>query len=156
MTALTELLARVETAQGADRELDLAIAIATRTGSFNRSTTFEHIADVMREQEKDGGLYVDADTGLTCVRSCFVEVPLITSNIDDAIALVKRLLPGRRWQVQSTDWEYGGPSAVLSDDVWQDSQGRRGRNLFARGATPALAVIAALLRALIAQERTDV
>lgn len=67
-----------------------------------------------------------------------------TSSIDAAIALVERVRPGWAWNVGNVG-EEDRPSVALTVpfEPYQD--------FVAHGATPALAVIAALLRSLIAE-----
>ena len=70
------------------------------------------------------------------------------SSLDAVIALVEAKLPGVDWRVQKRDGD-NKSSAIISRehptkhfDIWTDQQ----------GATPALALIAALLRALEEQK----
>lgn len=81
-----------------------------------------------------------------------------TASIDAALALVERLLPGWAWRIEY--W----PSAPVTDDhlpamveMWErDAEGWYHSPLIrinnARGATPALALLSALVSALIAKE----
>lgn len=114
MTALTELLARVKAAKGADRELDIALTDALLSPSSSTSP--------------------------------------FTSSLVAAIALVERLLPG--WCRQLVRHRISGS---WRNDVclWDPDEADEDVGACeSEGATLALAIIAALLRALIAQERT--
>lgn len=112
MTALTDLLARVEGASGADRDLDAAIGLALG------------VRDVL-------------GTG----RAAF------TASVDAALALMESVLPGSTFAAHGPDedgkfWAGVGPSHY---QAWADAED-------ISAAFPALAILAATLRALIAKE----
>jgi hypothetical protein len=124
---LSELLERVKAATGPDRELDDAI---------------RHAID---------GKMVEPQL-------LWRETFPYTASIDDALALTERMLPGWAWCVQKI---VGVPSRAPTQDceadLWvpaaKDAQivwaGKR--RFRADGATPALAILAALLSALEAK-----
>ncbi len=132
--ALSDLLLRVEGATGADRALDAAIEHATR---FHRGLQLglkpEHIA-VWRhvgngEVESQGTRYAS---------------PAYTGSLDAALALVTRVLPG--WQV--TLGQHRAPGK--RGDLWKASlTSPQGGGMDTGWApTPALALLAAMLKAL--------
>ena len=75
--------------------------------------------------------------------------PPYTASIDAAVALVEKMLPGWKWCVQREihpdNWFFAYVFIVNEGTSFADHRG------MAHG--PALALIAALLRALIAQEK---
>ena len=103
---LTDLLARVEGATGADREIDVAL--------------FRAAGPTVLIQED------------------------YTASLDAALALLGRVLPGWVWEVSSG--RSGLPWAVLSGD---------GRSAGGEAKTPALSILSAMLRALIAENPDD-
>jgi hypothetical protein len=89
ITKLRELLARVESAAGPDRELDYAIHDIQMGGWLQ-----EH----GYERSKDGDGYVtDTPPVEGTSRCCGPEE--FTSSIDAAVALCERVLPGWWWKV---------------------------------------------------------
>lgn len=127
MSSLTELREKVERASGPDRELDLSIY----------------------------ALLDPAEPSLALHK--LNRLPAITASIDAALALVEQKLPGWVWQLSKID---GVPSrAPLPDceaSVWIPSvrtQKLRVERANGQGATPPLAILSALLRALESQEQ---
>ena len=108
------LLARVEGATGAYRELDIEI------GNF---------------LPPKGGWY-DEDF-----------IPEYTDDIDAALALVAKVLPGWEWLVRRK----GGDSYFANIHAPDVIPNEGGECFPAIAASPALAILAALLAALIAQ-----
>ena len=129
---LLALLERVESAAEGDSELNFAVA----------EILLPEQAEWARRHEKELVAAARAN-GLTtrdeaCRRAALFSVGNFTRSIDAATALIKRVLPGWKWLVA-----YNG-EAVLSDFNPFDDGVR------ANGETPALALCAALLHALIA------
>ena len=129
MSALKELLERVEKAEGPDRELDGAIADALGLAPDNltrvSATYYEYTPD------PDKGWW---------------EAGRYTASIDAAVALVEKKLPGCALAIGTMKFiQPGVPWATIwttgGDPKWN-----------ADAKTPALALIAALLKALIASE----
>ena len=128
MSALKELLERVERAEGPDRDYDWDLA-------FLDGWKFDEISDTWTMP--DG--HWDQ----------FLTPPRYTASLDAAVALVERKLPGHHWSV-SRQCEY--PSLAFCDYRFAAFVGDYGSPKRAEGPTPAIAVIKALLRALIASE----
>lgn len=145
--SLAELLQRVEAASGPDQELDRALAVRLIGWCLHP-----------RDRQRDDS--AQSDTGWTCL-DCGADswgntgptgqrrhatVPALTASIDAALALVARTCPEaeydicrrrgtQRWHVL---WW------VTASAYW----------LTFEGATAPLAILAALLKALIASEGT--
>jgi hypothetical protein len=118
---LGDLLERVEKATGPDRELDFALALAFTPGGY-------------RWPDERGGAIMWPDG-----RGSFgvAEPDCLTASLDAAMALVERVLPG--W-----DWIIGHTNGGLTVHA------QLGPNEMAFGDTAPLALLAALLKALIA------
>lgn len=134
-TVLTDLLARLEAAEGADRELDAEVLRAT------------------------GHVYTVAGQGVFGWRwkdgSFLHGKVFVTGLVDNALALVELVLPGwtvarisqddhKLWHVELREgYATSYNRVVIAPD------GLRGT------ATPALALLCALVKALIAKEISD-
>jgi hypothetical protein len=124
---LTELLERVEAASGADRELDALIACHFVFKSLRPATA----ADVILNYVPRPG-DIKTDMG-------FLMADPYTASLDAALALVDRVLPG--WCKSAVDLR----PEPCEGYVWE--RGHVG-NIQGKAPTPALAVLAAMLRAL--------
>ncbi|HEV7345515.1 MAG TPA: hypothetical protein VGN60_07765 [Devosia sp.] len=120
MTTLTDLLERVKAATGPDRELDHALWL-----HFDETAKAKH------------------DAG---------RIPLpwtwcLTSSVDDALALVERLLPGTA--SERTSWRNHYRCTLIETDEkgWHNG-GKHFRVDASSEASEPLAIIAALLQAL--------
>lgn len=157
---LSDLIARVEAATGPDRELDALIACAA-DGFFpslkpwpvshdDRAMTWR--VDFCR-YDADGALISPGHGGLQMIRE-------YTGSLDAALALVGRRLPG--WGavagIPARLGEHGGRPWA---DVWSSREDERypwaprqmrPTPLHSNAATPALALCAALFRALALSE----
>lgn len=123
MTDLQSLLSRIEAASGPDREIDRAIGFALDGWTVRNDITGYTDCDAI--VTGDGNVFVDDPGGM---------YPSFTESLDAAVALVEKML-GNRWNV------YGVGQAVIhidDDEFVRDA-----------GATPALALCAALIKALI-------
>jgi hypothetical protein len=140
---LSDLLERVEGAKGPDRSIDrevmrLSYVEDTRyigcrcdPSCCPNSAHLDHV-------------WVDptTDRWKTTARDGFE----FTASLDAALALVERLLPGCGYTITNEHpVERQGPAA------WVAIPGSPGGH--ATGATPALALLAAMLKALIAEDR---
>ena len=128
------LLERVEAASGPDRELDAVLWLAFTPGATRRTLHVPHWQrpyDIDETRDEKGRLII---------------VPSYTSSLDAALALVERVLPGWLWMVASADPPNRLPARV---ELWTGDEEVR-----ASAATPALALLAALLKAT--PERSDV
>lgn len=120
---LRELLARVEAATGADREID--IAIFTALLPFGGSRRWHHFGDA-----------VEGSTGY------LVETPrVVTHSIDATIGLVERLLPTALIDIHQNIGGYAW-ATTLTDGAYC---------VEGKATTLPVAILVALLRALIAK-----
>lgn len=137
MTDLSELLERCRAAQGPDRELDEALGrsfgwewvrVDGAFGYWREPEDFDHF-------HFDGGL------------------PYFTEDMNAALALVERKLAGWHGDVRFGSWPLHKERDTAV--IWSGDPKRR-ESLFGcggGGATPALAIICALLTALIQQAK---
>jgi hypothetical protein len=144
---LSALLARVEAAEGPDREVDCDLGVALGLFMVN---------DDNRLGIGRGKSYVrlDEDGGATAPgQAGDMLVPDYTDSLDAALALCERVLPN--------DWEFApkplwlAAVAQLFDGKWEGKLYRAdmGKRFSRVGATPALALLAAMLKALIATSK---
>ena len=131
---LSDLLEKVRACEGADRELDSAIEVAIRWIEAARyGIKPEHRASW---RASAGGYVEDPHTRYESAR--------VTASLDAALALAERVLTK------------GGRPALqqASDGTWSASVGVQGggRVCGLAAPTPALALLAALLTALLAEE----
>lgn len=132
-----ELLKRLREATGEDRELDGLIEQALGILPSDAYWSVHNVyGDVVEH-------WVSGPYGAYNYHS----PEELTASLDAAIALVEKMLPGANWRIQFRDGTYKS-SAIISRehptkhfDVWVDRQ----------GATPALALLIALLEALSAK-----
>ena len=127
--SLSALLERVEACQGPDRALDAAICRLTRYTS-----------------EQPDGTWLDTFEG---GYRHTINPPALTASVDAALALIGRVLPG--WLVSIDAFSVKGWQAcLLKPDgkflVAEDLE------VYGRAPTPALALCAALLAAMIGEE----
>lgn len=140
--ALRGLLERVEAATGPDRELDRDISVAVG---------FLHVGDRGRLYmiAPDDGGHIYGGLGDDIL------IPRLTEKIDAAVALVERVLPEWVWQIERQLTYEGRPPFFADISTVDNCRGRNGTETgSAYAATPPLAILAALLRALIAKDPT--
>lgn len=125
MSDLQALLKRVEGAIGSDRRLDLAIAEALG----------QHFAFTDNPPAKAGGEWCPSN--ISCGK--------VTSSVDAALALVARVLPGWGYDITYRAAWGNHTACVIAND-------RRAKPHTAAGATAALALVASILRARLAEE----
>lgn len=138
-SALPDLLARVRAAEGPSREIDCALACAldgfwVELAAYPNQDGTILRADFCRTNE-DGGWSSPGHGGDQMVRA-------YTASLDAALALVERVLPGWHWEVGKepdkplfSAWVVRDDGTASSGETW--------------APTPALALLAALLTALI-------
>jgi hypothetical protein len=138
MSDLQALLARIEAAEGADREIDLAIGLAL--------AGWEVAKHDLGHGDED---YLDTGHMLyPWPASAGQDYDAFTASLDAALALVERVLPGWTMACDATvpemgiDWELFEP---IPD----------GARFTGTHAKHALALLSALLRALIALSETQ-
>jgi hypothetical protein len=130
------VLADLERASGADRDLEIRIATTVDGWTLER-----------RGKDKKTWLYQDRDKSWSGRKDPspygYGAYPRLTNSLDATIALVERVLPGAHWDVDKT----GSAGIRIKDgpEVWNGPY-----------ATPPLALLTALFRALMAQmEKAD-
>jgi len=135
LPALKSLLERVETAEGPDRKLDGEIFAAFETYSYG---------DVIPAA---GGMVVYAGPAPHAPGQGRFEVaPKYTSSLDASLALVEEMLPGWDWSLHCDNGTAIAGIMPPSEDGCDTAD--------CEAVTPALAIVKALLRALIAQKET--
>lgn len=127
MTNLESLLERVKAATVPNWQLDVDIEVAL---PLDRTIAHSHRPSTAR-----GKVTCRYNSG----SSGTYNAPHFTRSVDSALYLAERKLPGHQINLCC----YGAFAEA--------STGARGVNAYHRGATPVLAIIAALLSALIAQ-----
>ena len=132
-STLEALLERVESATGPDRDIDEAAHAALLP-------------------DHEFGQLADAPEGVGCMMYRWPDghqssALRITSSIDAALALVERLLPGCIWSLEADACWIRVPT---EDDVAEFQGNKSGM----AGKWTPIAIVAALLKALIAQEAT--
>lgn len=134
-SALVDLLARVEAAERPDREIDCALALAI-DGFF---------LDGEDPWGRPRYCYRDAEGQVCPGHGHDMLVRRYTASLDEALALCARVLPGwfvglqqNRHHNKPTDW-----TAYVERSTKNEHE--------ATAKTPALAILAAMLKALIAQ-----
>lgn len=121
-STLSDLLERVRGATGPSRELD---------ADLYRALGYE-------VRQSGDGFWTWSQSGGSDLRI----LPKFTASLDAALALVERVLPGWEWSV-------GSDQGCAIATVWTPHAGVD--DLDVGGPTPALAILAALLSALLAQ-----
>jgi hypothetical protein len=135
MTSLSNLRARVEGAEGPSRKLDVWIWKATAPDEYRRDM---YRSAVLRPR---GQAIEDFEPGWAVKAA-----PPYTASLDAALALVERVLPGRDWSLTTDLW-----GKLFMATIWKDAGGDIAGEAETR-STPALALLAALLRALESTE----
>lgn len=149
MDNLQALLNRVKAATGPDPDLDAWLWLAcgidhvdwnvSAKGRFNHLPAGRH--DLVNGQKLEDAL----KQGLYGIASAW-NVPRLTASVDAALEAVERMLPGWGWTVDGG----GSPSVTILD--WNGGGPRMDREYRSVGATPPIAILAALLSAMIAKE----
>lgn len=133
------LLPRIRSAGGADRELDAALywrfddvssGVVFSNGSMGLPRPQDHTKPI------PGGLGRLAVIGAA---------PRYTSSLDAAIALVERVRPGCGWDVERLKHDQSFAASVFVDGT---NRPDIVEHWFMQAATPALALLAALLASL--------
>jgi hypothetical protein len=154
---LSDLIERVEAATGPDRELDyrLAYFLGWRFSGFewakqsrdqdwlsdDEFATLDEMAGGWKRPDQKEWPYPGTNTN---------EVPLWTASLDAAIGLVERVLPGWAWDVEGGGLRNHAhllEPPKTPKEAWQGQTGQF-------GATPAIALMLALLHALTEEGET--
>lgn len=134
--ALLDLLARVEKAEGPDREIDADVVMALERPD---NGAFWAWRGMQPKGVQDRAL-VDVQREYALRRS-----PACSASIDAALALVERVLPEWKWSLSQRD-----ASEDRSDDFYTAWMMRRRGPVYVEAdhSTASLAALAALLKAL--------
>lgn len=139
---LQALLERVEAASGSDRDLDFDLEVACAPPAHaahwqgQRVRVYEGIpADEYNTEHRDYRVKGSKDAN---------PAPAYTASIDAAVALVEKMLPGANWRLSR--WDKDDFNASIFVPQMFEAEGLK---------TPALALIAALLKALISQSNPE-
>lgn len=138
--ALDALLARVEAAEGADREIDGEVFVVLE---WTRENTDPEILEMSRREGWRPALrHMQRDwRGATWV-------PNVTASLDAALALCERIKPNIVNECLHAGWRRVGKAHALHMRTWKpDVDGNYTQQV-------AIGVIAAMLRAFIAQSAT--
>ncbi|WP_313031798.1 hypothetical protein [Brucella sp.] len=136
---MTDLITRLSKLTGPRYTMDVAIALATDFWPKDR------IQNIVYNEDGDPWVYFTDGPDLPLP-------PAYTASVDAAIALAERVLPGWGWEIASNtshiknclNPEYGNP--VGKHPHWAVVANQSSRK-FVDGATPAIALLIALLRA---------
>lgn len=156
MTQLSDLLARVEAAEGANRELDALICVALdqRPEWLQRAAGELWFAGMEGRwaQVRYRAEGMKRSTGNPSLSEA--EIAPCTSSLDAALALVDRTMKPGLLDIEGS-WDPPSPEVWPAWSVrWYpagtDRDGKSWHAQVGSGRTPALALLAALLKALIA------
>lgn len=134
LPTLRDLLVRVEAATVPDRELDGRIWCLMGGLTFYRW---------------DGAGVVWKVADGTIRHSASERIPLFTTSIDATVALIERELPDWAWSVARAESQ--GSAAVWATGSFDETLAR----VPLSNTPPALALIAAMLKALVAREEQN-
>lgn len=139
---LAALLERVEKAEGPDREIDAELWALAEGIIWYR---IEGDAVIAQHPKHFGGHeYFHGLLEHTILR--------YTASIDAAVSLVEKVLPGWSWLLSSNGSAHMiSPDFEAAEEEWLENKGSTYADY---GKTPALALCAALLRAVLADEGT--
>lgn len=128
------IIERLEAATGADREIDADLMVALCGAWRVNDSQFYGPG----EKSWSFGEYEEES------RAWCGPLPYLTASLDAALALVEEKLPGCDWNLDRDSGRYEFEILPTEERIGYG----------ARSATPALAVLIALLRALEAKDRT--
>ena len=136
---LQSLLARVEAASGPDRLLDAEIEVAARWIDAAR-------AGLAPEHRARWRVLTGLRVGAVESQGTSYNAKPFTASVDAALALVERVLPGWQWDV---GYLPNQPEIGFLAEIWPP--GDPVNDVSGAGKTAPLAILAALLKAKIAQ-----
>jgi hypothetical protein len=136
VSGLGELLERVRSAKGPDRKVDALIEVEVRRQEAYRVG--------LNDQQR--AYWTATVDGLVYDSATRYDAPRLSASIDAALALVERVLPGWRYDIHSPRF------GRQFEGVLMDGDHASRRIDVATATTAPLAILAALLSALIAQE----
>lgn len=131
--------------QGADRTLEALLErVKGLDGPYR--VTDDEIEWALSEWRNLGGWWREHKVSGVRERFTYSAAPAYTASIDAVVALCERVEPDHGWEVHRDDDHYRGPLFYWASVSERKSVPEYHRS---RGATPALALLAALLSALI-------
>lgn len=135
---LADIIARLETANEADPELDVVIWLAFTPGATRRDL-------VISATDKRPGWTIDETRDAT---GRLITAPPVTSSLDAAVALAARVLPGWSYEVRASGTGDKGQATV-----WNPLRAVGEIEFRVTGMpSPALALCLALVRAVAAKK----
>lgn len=147
MTDLTALIARVERLEGPDREVDCLVdALVRLRGPF---------VIVGPPTYDPPRFFCNPNPEIDWIGYDLLNVsPHVTASLDAVVALAERVLPGWRWGVMTAVGPESrrGPFMATLDCPESSGFGMNARDAH---ATPALALLLALLRAVQAEQNEE-
>lgn len=149
---LQSLLERVEKATGPDRELDALILCATLApeGSKVEQSQFSGAWVIYKPMEWGKEPFKAWETPAPW-RRWAIDGMGLSASIDAALALVERVMPG--WSIEMVRTRYCTVEMWKADEEGFFNSGRDPIVRRTEGATPPLAILSALLKALISQSK---
>ena len=137
---LQGLIERCEKATGPDRELDAAIIVAT-TPTVSADDDLIYLSPTLEDDNCAHGTYWRVQRSGRSLHTA----PQLTASLDASLALVEQVLPGWHWSLDSfgeaTVFDSSGAFLVQADNEHYGHNKRL-----------PLAILAALLRSLLARE----
>ena len=161
MSDLPALLERIKNATGPDREVDAAIFDAFPDERWPRCAYLEENCVTLRSFGRNPQFH---DGWLTRLRANMEDkypedLPRLTASLDAALALCERKLPGWSWWVGNADTREDDPydrrvtpRAILKRGETTSLSVHEKRWFDGHAATPALALLSALVSALASAE----
>ena len=132
---LTDLLARLEAAEGADRELGFQVICAALGGEY---------LGLCNSETLSLGYKMRLPNRVVCSSLVAGDEADVTASLDASLGLVERVLPGWKWGLDTFG---SGESQLPFAMLWLSDE----RHEWARAPTPALAMLCAMVKALVAQ-----
>jgi len=153
----SDIIARLERASGADRELDAAIACL-----FPETLGIAHVEECSGfRPSSTGAIYYNRDGSGAVMSTSGADIRPFTASLDASLDLVGEKLPGWTWMIRQRDCHEAAAGAFTARLASPDFEAEEwasgsitktdvlsGRDATAGAITPALAVLIALFRAL--------
>ncbi len=153
MTDLSTLISRLEEATGADREIDAAVFVALNKPEQYpddlRYYRLPHPSMDHMDMCAPGTYWLKQRSGASLRTS-----PKLTESLDAVLSLAERVLPGWEWAI----FRYAAPGRGGMEKACARIFPVNGQHMGSGdclGATPALALLAAVLKAKLSEQETQ-
>jgi len=146
----SDLITRLSKLDAPDREVDAEIWLIELQSAESDPFGGYGLAEYWRyeyEAEEDGSVIQYARNGQVTHKIGRRSSPAFTASVDAAIALAERVLPGWKWRVGRTELFPNGWAYVHKYDPSNCDRKDEAACADGRAATPAIALLIALLRA---------